>query len=201
MKKITFLLLATWGVVAMSCHDVKVGYLTTENAAYDPDTMIVKHALYVDSVLNPEWERLYPTAEMLYEILGYNSPEEALEDLYGVTQYTYTEDYLRWKLDMPWLSTKIQGVLGTQPMYMEIKNVVSESGDEAGATAMQELLTVRGDGMFTLPLETSSIPVGRYKISLTIYNEGYSQDVNDVFTIIVIDKFEEPIEIPTDDEE
>ena len=195
------MLLAVWGIMAMGCHEVKVGYLTTENAAYEPDTMIVKHELYVDSVLNPDWEKQYPMAELIYDILGYNSPEEALEDLYGITQYTYTEDYLRWKLDMPWLSTKIQGVLGTQPMYVEIENVVSESGDETGAAAMRELLTVRGDGMFNLPLNVSSIPVGRYKISLNIYNEGYSQDVNDVFTIIVVNKLNEPIKTPNNDEE
>lgn len=201
MKKVIFLLFAVWGVVAVSCHDVKVGYLTTENAAYDPDTLIVKHTLYIDSVKNPKWDELYPIALISYELSGYNSPEECLELMFGVKQYTYSNDYLRWKLDMPWLSTKIQGVLGTQPMYIEIKDVVSESGDEAGAAAMRKLLTVRGDGMFTLPLEISSIPVGRYKISLNIHNEGYSQDVNDVFTIIVIDKLDEPIEITDEEDE
>lgn len=201
MKKAIFLLFAIWGVVAMSCHDVKVGYLTTENAAYDPDTMVVKHKLYVDSVENPEWDRQYPVAELTYAILGYKSPEECLEIAFGITHYTYSNDYIRWKLDMPWLSTKIQGVLGTQPMYMEIKDVVSESGDEAGAAAMRELLTVRGDGMLILPIDVSSIPVGRYKVSLNIYNEGYSQNVENVFTIIVIEEKKEPIEIPEYDED
>ena len=53
---------------------------------------------------------------------------------------------------------------------------------------MKKLLTVRGNGMFKLPLDISSIPVGRYMISLNIYNEGYSHDVDDCFTIIVVEK-------------
>lgn len=49
---------------------------------------------------------------------------------------------------------------------------------------MWEVLKVSGDGTFSMPVY-SDVPVGRYRISLTFTNEGYTQDVNDCFTIIV----------------
>lgn len=44
--------------------------------------------------------------------------------------------------------------------------------------------TVRGNGVFEIPIK-HDIPIGRYLISLTFSNEGYSKDVNDCFTVIV----------------
>lgn len=146
--------------------------------------MVVKRELEVDSVKNPQWDMYLSivNSSSLWLILGYATPEECVEGLYNIKQWEYSEDYDRYKLDIPWLSTKIQGVKGTQQVHVEIKEVKSGDGD---AEAMSALLTVRGDGMLKLPLNITSIPVGRYVVSLNIYNEGYSHDVDDVFTIIV----------------
>jgi lipoprotein len=182
MKNIILLIGIFVGIWMMSCHDITVGYLSTENAGYDPDTMVVRQALKTDSVKNSQWEMYLDIAQDMWEIMGYNSPEECVEYVWGITEYTYEEDYDRWRFQIPWLSTKLQGVNGTQQVYMRIKDVTSDRGN---AEAMLKVLSVRGDGMLRLPTDVSSIPEGRYVVSLNIYNEGYSQDVNDVFTIIV----------------
>ncbi|MDY4042777.1 MAG: hypothetical protein SOY65_03100 [Marinifilaceae bacterium] len=184
MKKILTLLTIFAGIYLAGCHDVTVGYLDTEEAGYDPDTMHVRRTLVVDSVKNPLYDVYYQMAESFYKDFGYNTVEECLNEMYGIKEYTYSADYVRWKTDMPWLSTKIQGVIGTEPMYIEIKDVTSSEG-EAAADAMRAVINVRGDGMISVPLDVSSIPLGTYEVSLTVYNEGYSKDLDDIFTIYV----------------
>lgn len=185
MKRLLILIGLLVGMFSISCHDVTVGYLDTGNAGYDPDSMVVKKVLDVDSVRNPDYDTYWSMAEMFYQSFGYNTVQECYDDMFGFPKYDYSEDYYRWRLDIPWLSTKIQGVKGTQPLYVEIKDVTSADGE---ADALRQVLTVRGDGMLTVPLDVSAIPNGRYEISLRIYNEGYSNDVDKVFTIIVVDK-------------
>ena len=112
----TFILLI--GILASismaSCHDITVGYLSTENASYDPDTLEIRRELMIDSTKNPQWERYWGWAERDYLIFGFSSPEEYMSAMFPkVQQWNYSEDYERWKLQIPWLSTKIQGVKGT----------------------------------------------------------------------------------------
>lgn len=91
------------------------------------------------------------------------------------------EEYKRDRYGWPWTSTPIEGVEGTRPIFVSIKDITTDTGD---AGKMWEVLQVSGDGTFTMPVY-SDVPVGRYRISLTFTNEGYTQDVNDVFTVIV----------------
>ena len=185
MKNVILLISIFVCISVISCHDSTVGYLSTENAGYDPDTLEVKRILTPDSTLNPRFEVLLNSyaAQNLYAMWGYASPEEFVINVYGVEQWDYNDDHTRVRLQIPWLSTKIQGINGTQQIFMQIKGIKSsDGGDPEG---MLELLTVRGDGMFKLPLEISSVPAGRYVISLNVYNEGYSKDLDDIFTIIV----------------
>lgn len=182
MKNVILLVGISLGILAMSCHDITVGYLSTENAGYEPDSMVVRQILQVDSTKNPKWDTYLNIVQGFWSILGYPSPEKCVEDLYGIKEWDYEVDYDRERLQLPWLSTKIQGVNGTQQIHVQVKGIKSNDGD---SNAMSELLTVRGDGMLKLPTDISSIPVGRYVISLNIYNEGYSQNVDDCFTIIV----------------
>ena len=85
------------------------------------------------------------------------------------------------KLGAPWTSVAIQGVLGTNPIYMEVRNITSQDGDPV---KLKEYLSVGGNGAFEVPLE-HDIPAGSYKITLNVHNEGYSHDLVDCFTIIV----------------
>lgn len=122
---------------------------------------------------NPEYER--------YVDMGFD-PERCIEmGIYPTLEIGGGEDYTRDKYNIPWTSTPIEGVDGTAPILVSIKSVASNDGD---AGKLKAVLTVKGDGMLNVPCH-HDIPVGRYVISLTFSNEGYSKDVDNCFTIIV----------------
>ena len=83
----------------------------------------------------------------------------------------------------PWVGPKMQGVIGTPPIYFEVTNVTSSS-EGANPTLFKHLLSVRGGGRMEFPL-VSDITPGRYVVSLRIYNEGSSKEVKNAFTFIV----------------
>ena len=109
---------------------------------------------------------------------GY-TPEYCVQN--GIYPTIGGDEYKRDKYGWPWTSTPIEGVEGTRPIFVSIKSITTELGN---AEKMWEVLKVSGDGTFSMPVY-SDVPVGRYRISLTFTNEGYTQDVNDCFTIIV----------------
>ena len=152
--------------VLASCQDVTIGFLNIEKAGYEIDSLEVK------AVLDNAVPEIIPNTEY----------EEYIEmGIYPTLEIGGGEDYTRDKYNIPWTSTPIEGVDGTAPIYVSIKSVTSNDGD---AGKLKAVLTVKGDGMLNVPCH-HDIPVGRYVISLTFSNEGYSKDVDNCFTIIV----------------
>lgn len=92
------------------------------------------------------------------------------------------EDELRIMNDANWVSPKIQGVLGTNPLNYELVNVTATEGGDA--EAFKQEVVVRGGGIMELPLHTK-VPKGHYLVSLRVYNEGYSAELKNAFTFIV----------------
>ena len=90
------------------------------------------------------------------------------------------DDRINW--NQPWVSTPIEGVEGTQQIFVTIKEIKEVNGGDV--TEVKKQLKVYGDGTFEVALY-HTIPAGRYLISLNFKNEGYSKDVNDCFTVIV----------------
>ena len=178
------LLLVYWGT---GCQDIPVGYLQTEDAGYNPDTMVVKNVNSLDTtagVMNPAVEEtiisMGATLDMLYQ-MGYSFREIA--QLLGLEAYIGEgEDRGRVQRDIPWVSNPIEGVQGTPQIFVTIKSIREENG--GSVTEALKQIKVYGDGTFEIPLQ-HTIPVGRYVISLNFRNEGYSKDVDDCFTIIV----------------
>lgn len=82
----------------------------------------------------------------------------------------------------PWVSPKMQGVTGTEPVHFEILEVKATEGGDA--ELFQHLLVIRGGGRMEFPL-VSDITPGEYTVSIRISNEGYSKDVIDAFTFVV----------------
>ena len=164
------------GFIGISCQDVTIGFLNTSNAGYNIDSLEVKVVL--DDVIpeiipNPEYE--------MYLEWGF-SPDMCIDmGVYPTIEVGGGEDYTRSKYNIPWTSTSIEGVDGTLPIYVSIKDIRTEDGD---SEKMRSVLTVNGSGMLSIPCH-HDIPVGRYVISLNFRNEGYSKDVDDCFTIIV----------------
>lgn len=84
----------------------------------------------------------------------------------------------------PWVSPKMQGVIGTNPIRYEIAGVESADGD---AAMFRALLTIRGGGRMEFPL-VSDIPPGEYRISIRVSNEGHSRILENIFTFNVKEK-------------
>ena len=97
-----------------------------------------------------------------------------------------------------WVSYRIQGVAGTNPINYELADVKATEGGDAEkfkALAQKGLLKVDG-GMIVLMQEgVAELPNGRYTLSLRVYNDGHSQTIDDVYTIIVGDDEPEPEQI------
>ena len=96
---------------------------------------------------------------------------------------------LRYNDHRPWVSYRIQGVAGTNPINFELAGVKATEGGDAEkfkALAQKGLLKVDG-GMIVLMQEgVSELPTsGRYTLSLRVYNDGHSKTIDDVYTIIV----------------
>ena len=96
---------------------------------------------------------------------------------------------LRYNDHRPWVSYRIQGVAGTNPINFELADVKATEGGDAEkfkALAQKGLLKVDG-GMIVLMQEgVAELPTsGRYTLSLRVYNDGHSKTIDDVYTIIV----------------
>ena len=96
---------------------------------------------------------------------------------------------LRYNDHRPWVSYRIQGVAGTNPINYELADVKATEGGDAKkfkALAQKGLLKVDG-GMIVLMQEgVAELPnSGRYTLSLRVYNDGHSKTIDDVYTIIV----------------
>ena len=96
---------------------------------------------------------------------------------------------LRYNDHRPWVSYRIQGVAGTNPINYELADVKATEGGDAEkfkALAQKGLLKVDG-GMIVLMQEgVAELPnSGRYTLSLRVYNDGHSKTIDDVYTIIV----------------
>lgn len=95
------------------------------------------------------------------------------------------DDQKKIEMEIPWLTEKIQGVLGTAPLRYELLSVSGPSAE--GESVFAEEINVRGSGMMELPLHTE-LPVGRYIVSLRVHNEDYSAELKDIYTFIVREK-------------
>lgn len=125
------------------------------------------------------------------ELVVYRQVSE--DDVHSLTQ----------EFPAPWSSQRIQGVSGTNPVNFYYQSVtVSEGGDAAAFDkAVQDgLVTVSGGTINLFPKAVTTLPNGRYTVNLRVSNEGYSRDLNGLFTFIVKDKAEEVLEEGTTEE-
>lgn len=82
----------------------------------------------------------------------------------------------------PWVSSNLQGVLGTPPITYRIVNV--KSPDTGDVNLFRQELVIRGNGVMLVPLVPKS-PKGKYVVSIEIANEDHAQVLEDAFTFII----------------
>ena len=91
------------------------------------------------------------------------------------------EDADRIKFEYNWVSLPIEGIKGTQPIFMSIYSVKSDDGN---IEKFLEETNVRGNGTFDVPFE-NEIPAGTYTVSLKVENEDHCGILRDIFIVIV----------------
>ena len=181
MKKlfILFIISCLWSVF-IACEDEKVGFLVTENASYEPDSLVI-----TKTFKNPDVEFFVEPNPEYYQYLewGY-TPEQILS--FGIYPEIRTPnmDYYRLKFNSPWVSLGLQGYEGTEQILFSVESVTSPDVDDGGVEYFRQQVGVRGGGVLEFPLKSEAKP-GRYVISVRLSNESYSQVVEDCFTFIV----------------
>lgn len=138
MKRLIYIFLLLFAA-CVACDDTNVGYLETDDAGYDPDSMVIRKVL--DPVL----------------------------------------DAGRIERQYPWVSTQLQGILGTVPYSYRIAGVHTDDGDVASFTKGVKL---RGDSAFEIPV-VNEINRGTYYIDVAIINRGYEHVKDSAFILIV----------------
>lgn len=92
------------------------------------------------------------------------------------------QDKIMIEYNSPWVTTIIQGVLGTQPVLYEVHSVKAEDGGDA--EVFRKELSIRGHGRMEVPLHFEA-PVGKYIVSVKVKNQDYSHVLEDAFTFVV----------------
>ena len=86
-------------------------------------------------------------------------------------------------LDIPWTTSCIEQLLGTEPITYTLVSIRSDRG-EAAAADFGRYLSVIGGGRMYVDAKVNS-PAGKYMVSLRVSNEGYSVVLPDIFTFIL----------------
>lgn len=98
------------------------------------------------------------------------------------TELDPVADKIRIDNNAPWVTLKVQGILGTPPLIYSLLDVVASEG--GNAEMFKKELRVLGCGIMQVPLRPKS-PKGKYLISLKVANEGHSANLKDVYTFII----------------
>lgn len=177
MKYILLLLLSIG--VLFSCDDTPVGYLRTEFASFETDSLMIYKDLditppHMEEIDNPKYIKL----------LGIYTSEELIS--FGIMPKIEAEingrDYYRNLNKIPWVSYPIEGIDGTLPIRYNIVSISEINGGDV--TEINRVTKVAGDGTIQVDFE-NNIPVGTYFVDLEIYNEGHSHTLPKILKIIV----------------
>lgn len=88
----------------------------------------------------------------------------------------------KMKFKSPWVTSPIEGILGTEPMRYSIAGVKNENPENA--ELFRQSLSIIGGGLMQVALDVKA-PVGRYKVSILVENEGKKALLEDAFTFVV----------------
>lgn len=164
MYVIATILLSLFG-----CEDT-IGFLDTEYAAYDPEVFVVRNfPLFQEEQgwsLDEFWD--------LRETLPRELEETYLEE--------WSDNSRHYERETDWITTNLQGIAGTYPIYVTLHDVTSPTGGDT--ELFKSLVKMRGDG--TLELPANVLPEGTYVLSMKVENKDHISIVPECFTVQVI---------------
>lgn len=126
------------------------------------------------SNLDDQIWNLQQQVNQIAEGLGFSSEKELTNQ---VDKLKNTIEY-----EIPWVTSPIEGVLGTEPLVYSIENVKNENA--ANAELFRKSLTIMGGGRMYVE-QNLEAPAGRYVVSIRLENKGQRAILEDAFTFIV----------------
>lgn len=90
------------------------------------------------------------------------------------------DDAHREQFQMPWQSVKMEGVQGTMPVRYQIDKINNDELDQA----TRDQFVIKDGGIVELPWN-HSVPEGKYVISVKVFNEGHTQVLDSIFTVVI----------------
>ena len=117
---------------------------------------------------------LQQQVNQIAEELGFGSEKELTN---RVDKLKNTIEY-----EIPWVTSPIEGVLGTEPLVYSIENVKNENA--ANAELFRKGLSIMGGGRMYVE-QNLEAPAGRYVVSIRLENKGQRAILEDAFTFIV----------------
>lgn len=141
----------------------------------------------LDELYDLEYELYMEWDDADYEVWMLNRSIEEIANDMGIESSTAFKNQIakfqnRIKYDIPWVTSPMEKVLGTQPMVFSIADVKNENPENA--KLFWESLTIMGGGRMYVDYDVKA-PAGRYVVSVRIENEGQTRVLNDVFTFIL----------------
>ncbi len=106
--------------------------------------------------------------------------------------YTFRESYNsdRGKYKLPFVSTRIQGVAGTNPINYELSGVKADNQEQAQLFMKlykEGKISVTGGLIVVTQDAAQQLPNGRYQLSIKVYNEDHEAVLENIFKVVVTD--------------
>ena len=92
--------------------------------------------------------------------------------------------------NLPFVSTRIQGVAGTNPINYELSGVKADSQENVELFMKlykEGKISVIGGLIVVTQEATKQLPNGRYRLSLKVYNQDHQAVLEDIFKVVVTD--------------
>lgn len=90
------------------------------------------------------------------------------------------DDAHREQFQIPWQSVKMEGVQGTMPVRYQIDKINNDELDQA----TRDQFVIKDGGIVELPWN-HNVPEGKYVISVKVFNEGHTQVLDSIFTVVI----------------
>lgn len=110
----------------------------------------------------------------LADRLGMASPVEVKKEIAELQE--------RIEFGIPWSTSVIQGVKGTEPLIYEIEEVTGGSAENAAL--FRKYVSAAGGGRLYVSMDVD-VPAGEYKVSVRVSNEGRTTVFPEAFTFVV----------------
>lgn len=92
--------------------------------------------------------------------------------------------------NLPFVSTRIQGLAGTNPINYELSGVKADSQENVELFMKlykEGKISVIGGLIVVTQEATKQLPNGRYRLSLKVYNQDHQAVLEDIFKVVVTD--------------